>query len=204
MTKRTTNVLLIAIVLTAAQLAIAQVTGAPCDLSGNIVATPNPNPGPAWVYTLTIDWDTGSPYALSHANMIMDSIGGTCTCTDFQDALAWDDPIGYSDGEPACTVSYAGHLECLGDPSIPEVDGILLKFEPIENPACEPGPTGTATFTFYSHLAPAPVDEDILSLVDKYALNSCFGTLTGDFPAMTCNPVNAEPMRWGKAKSMYR
>lgn len=193
------------VVLISAHFAHAQVTSNPCDITGNIVASPNPDPlGPGWVYTLTITWDTGSAYALSHMNMIMDSAGGTCTCADFMDAIVWADPIGYSDGDPSCTVDYEGSLNCDGDPSIPGVDGIILKFEPIEVDGCEPGTTGTATFTFYSELGPAPIDEDILSLVDKYALNSCFGGLSGDFPSMSCDPVSTEPMEWGKAKSLFR
>jgi hypothetical protein len=204
MTRRITHGLLIALVLTTAHLAVAQVSDGPCAISGNIVAMPTPDPGPAWVYTLTFTWDTGSPYALSHANLFMDEADGNCTCTDFQEVLVWDDPVGYSDGDPLCTVQYSGLLQCDGDPSIPDLGGILLKFEPILDGTCEPGPAGAATFTFYSHLAPAPIDADILSLVDKSALNSCSGTLSGDFPAMECDPVAAEPIRWGKAKSLYR
>jgi len=164
--KLTTTILMVAMIALSAQLAVAA-----CDISGTIVATPNPNlSGPAWVYTLTIDWDTGSPNALSHMDLLLDTSTGTCTCADFSDALSWDDPIGSSDGDPSCTVDYTGGLECSGDPSIPGVDNILLKFEPIEE-GCEPGVTGTATFVFYSDLGPAPVDEDILSLVDKFANN---------------------------------
>ena len=192
------------LVLTSANFALAQVTSNPCDISGNIVAMPNPDPlGPGWMYTLTITWDTGSQYALSHMNMIMDSPGGTCTCQDFEDAIVWANPVGSSDGEGGCTVNYEGLLQCDGDPSIPGADGIMLKFEPIEE-GCDPGTTGTATFVFYSELGPAPIDEDFLSLVDKYALNSCWGGLSGDFPSMSCDPVSTEPIAWGKAKSLFR
>ncbi len=200
MKKLSTSLILVLVILTSAQFALAQ-----CDISGTIVATANPDPlGPAWVYTMTINWDTGTPYALSHMNLLMDTAGGTCSCADFMDALSWDDPIGSSNGDPFCTVDYTGNLECNGDPSIPGVDGILLKFEPIEGLGCEPGVTGTASFVFYSHLGPAPIDEDILSLVDKFAGNSCFGSLSGDFPSMSCDPVETDKLEWGSAKSMYR
>jgi hypothetical protein len=198
--KITMTVLLTLLVFGTAQIALGQ-----CDISGTIVATTSVDPvDPAWTYTLTINWDTGSQYALSHMDLLLDTAGGTCTCDDFVEALSWDDPIGYSDGDPSCTVDYTGNLECNGDPSIPGMDGILLKFEPIEGLGCEPGTTGTAVFTFYSDLTPAPVDEDILSMVDKLAGNTCFGTLSGDFPAMACDPVDVDKVEWGGVKSLYR
>jgi len=200
MKKLSTILLTVLLIMTSAQFALAQ-----CDISGNIVASANVDPmGPTYMYTLTINWDTGTPYALSHMDLLLDTAGGTCSCADFQDAMIWDDPIGYSDGDPVCTVNYSGNLECSGDPSIPGVDGILLKFEPIEGMGCEPGTMGTATFVFYSDLAPAPIDEDILSLVDKFAGNSCFGSLSGDFPSMSCDPVEVQKVEWGSAKGLYR
>ena len=191
-------------ILGGASLGLAQTTDNDCLITGEITATPSTDPGlPLWTYTLVMVWDTGSQYALSHANLLLDSATGTCTCQDFADILSWGNPVGSSDGEGGCTVDYEGNLECDGDPSIPGVDQILLKFEPIEE-GCEPGPTGTATFVFYSNLPPAPIDEDILSLVDKYALNYCFGNLSGDFPAMACNPVGVEGSTWGQIKGQYR
>ena len=183
-----------------------QAAMAQCFIGGTITATANPDPlGPNWVYTMEITWDTGNAYSLSHANLLMDPGLGTCLCQDFMDALSWDDPIGSSNGFPEpCTVDYQGFLECEGDPSIPEVTGFLLKFEPIEDEFCEPGPTGTGTFTFYSNLPPAPIDEDILSVVDKYAGEYCFGNMSGDFPAMTCDPVGAEDSSWGNVKGIFR
>lgn len=176
-----------------------------CSISGTITAEHISDPGlPPWQYTLVLTWDTGSPYALSHANLLMDIPGGTCTCQNFYDALYFLDPIGTSDGDPSCTVDYRGYIECNGDPSIPGVDGILLKFEPIEGQECEPGNTGTGTFVFYSNLGPAPVDEDLLSLVDKFGQNHCFGYLAGDFPSMPCDPVDNEAKSWGTVKGFFR
>ena len=83
------------------------------------------------------------------------------------------------------------------------MEGILLKFEPIED-NCEPGPTGTGTFVFYSDLPPAPINEEILTGVDKHALQYCFGFLSGDFPAMLCDPVGNEGSSWGNLKGLFR
>jgi hypothetical protein len=183
----------------------AQAALAECFIGGTITADPNPDPqGPTWMYTVVISWDTGNNYSLSHANLLMDSSTGTCRCQDFMDALIWDDPAGSSDGTPMpCTVDYQAFLECEGDPSIPEVEGILLKFEPIEGD-CEPGPTGTGTFVFYSNLPPYPINEELLSVVDKYSLEYCFGFLSGDFPTMVCDPVGNEDSNWGELKGMFR
>lgn len=184
-----------------AQAALAQ-----CFIGGTITASPNPNlSGPNWMYTMEISWDTGNNYSLSHANLLIDPGLGTCTCQDFTDALSWDSPIGTSNGYPEpCTVEYEGFLECGGDPSIPEVSGFLLKFEPIEDEFCEPGPTGTATFTFYSNLPPVPIDEEILSVVDKHAQEYCFGNMSGDFPAMACDPVGTQDSSFGSLKGLFR
>ena len=178
---------------------------AQCSITGNIVSAPSGDPNlPDWEYTLVVTWDTGSMNALSHADLMLDPVGGTCSCQDFEDTLLLVNPAGTSEGEGGCTVSYNAYLECQGDPSIPEVDGIMLKFEPIEDPECEPDVTGVATFVFYSDQAPVPVDEDILSLVDKFDLNYCFGNLTGEFPGMACNPVPSDGNSWGGLKGDYR
>jgi len=176
---------------------------AQCTISGNITAAPSGDPElPAWAYTLTVTWDTDVAFALSHLDLIIDAVGGTCDCQDIQEALTLVNPAGSSDGVGGCTVNYDAFLECEGDPSIPEVDGILLKFEPIEE-GCEPADTGTGTFVFYSDLDPVPVDEDILSLVDKFALQYCFGNVTGEFPGLACNPVPDVDTPWGSLKGMF-
>ena len=200
----------------------AQAALAECSMEGTITASSNPDPmGPRWMYTMVVVWDTDSQYSLSHFNLLMDSETGTCTCQDFVDALSWGNPIGSSNGYPmGCTVDYQGYLECRGDPSIPGVGGILLKFEPIPagpnlpgidgivretlQDVCEPGPTGTGTFVFYSDLPPVPIDEDILSGVDKHGKQYCYGHMSGDFPAMACDPVGSEDTSWGTLKGMFR
>jgi hypothetical protein len=192
--------------MTLALLFGAQATLAECFIGGTIAAEPNPDPGgPMWMYTLDITWDTGNNYSLSHADLILDYELGTCLCQDFADALSWEDPIGYSNGNPDdCMVFYQGILECGGDPSIPDLVDIILKFEPIEDEYCEPGPTGMATFVFYSNLPPAPINEEILTVVDKYALEYCYGHLSGFFPSMACDPVESKDSSWSDLKGMFR
>lgn len=177
---------------------------AQCSISGHITAAPSGDPGlPAWAYTLDLTWDTGVDFALSHADLLIDPVGGTCDCGEVQSALTLVNPVGSSDGEGGCTVDYDAFVECNGDPSLPDVDGILLKFEPIEE-GCEPDNVGNATFVFYSDLAPVPVDEDVLSLVDKFANDYCFGNLSGEFPGLACNPVPEAGTPWGSVKGLYR
>lgn len=190
-----------------ALLAVLAASGASaqCDIAGTIAAAPSADPLlPAWEYTLTVTWDTGTQYAVSHIDLLLDEVGGTCMCSDFSAALTRVNPAGASGGSPgACSVTWDSFLECRGDPSIPGVDGILLKFEPRAG-ACEPGTVGTGTFVFHSDLAPVPVDENIISMTDKFGLNYCFGTLTGVFPGMACNPVPNAVSTWGAVKGMYR
>lgn len=181
-----------------------------CFIVGNIEAElngDNPEMG-MWAYTLTISWNTGTPYALSHFNMILDVEFGECTCTDFANALNWADPGGTSTGydsygEP-CSAEYYLHLECGGDPSVPDVDAPLLKFEPDEFADCEPGSMGEGTFVFYSDYPPAPVADYQSFLVDKHSYLACFGTLTGVFPGLPCDPVGAQEFSWGSFKACYR
>lgn len=183
-------------------MALPGLAVAACDISGTITATPNPDSmGPDWVYTAVISWDTGSQYALSHMGLWLDIAGGTCSCQNFQQAISFAPVIGSSG--MSCPVNYYGELNCQGDPSIPGVAGIVLKLEPFEG-GCEPGTTGTGTFVFYSNLGPASINEDAVTLVDKFGLNYCFGSLSGDFPSMPCNPVGDESATWGTFKGMFR
>lgn len=192
------------LVALALMIGAASAVNAQCLISGDITATATNDPyGPAWAYTLTITWDNDVVFDLSHMDLILDSVGGSCSLADFLDHLSWPDPIGTSDGVGGCTVEYSGDMSDNGDPSIPGVTGIIFKFEPYDN-GCEPDDVGTATFVFYSDLAPVPVDEDILSLVDKFAGMYCFGHLTGMFPGMDCDPVDARTQSWGSLKGTFR
>lgn len=181
---------------------IPAAASAACSISGTISASPNPNPsGPAWMYTAVIDWDTGTRYALSHIDMLLDVAGGGCTCQNFRDAISWGPTIGTSG--TSCVTAYGGELNCQGDPSIPGVLGIALKLNPMSG-SCEPGTTGQGTYVFYSNLGPAAIDEEALTLIDKFGRLSCYGHLAGDFPAMPCGPVAETPAAWGSVKGLYR
>ena len=41
-------------------------------------------------------------------------------------------------------------------------------------------------------------------MVDKHAQEYCFGNLSGDFPAMDCDPVGREDSSWGNLKGLFR
>jgi hypothetical protein len=194
-------VVAVAICFAAAPMAMAA-----CELSGHISASENtedPSLG-AWAYTLDVSWDTMTPYALSHLDLIIDLPGGTCLCSDVANGITFASPGGSTDGVPApCTVEYDAFLECSGDPSIPGVQGILFKWEPIEGEGCEPGPVGTGSFTFYSDFPPYPVTEDMHLLILKANGDSCEGTITGFFPALPCGPVDAKGSSWSGVKGLY-
>lgn len=191
-----------AVLAAALALLVPAAASAACSITGTITAAPNPNPsGPAWQYTAVIDWNTGTRYALSHIDLLLDVAGGACSCQDFQNTISWGSTIGTSG--TSCVTAYGGELNCQGDPSIPGVLGIALKLEPKVG-TCEPGTSGQGTFVFYSNLGPAAIDEDALTLIDKFGQSSCFGHLSGDFPAMPCGPVAEKPSSWGSVKGMFR
>jgi hypothetical protein len=194
-------------IVLAAVLAVTLVIGsgarAVCTSDGHISAAPNAG-DPAlgdWVYTFTLTWNTDSQFSLSHFNLFMDDAYANCGCAELADAITFMSPIGSSESD-TCTVYYDGFVECEGDPSIGLV-GTILKFEPVMD-GCEPGPTGTGTFVFYSDYPPASISMPNLFMSDKFAGQSCEGTLTGVFPALPCNPVDAQSSTWGGLKSAYR
>ena len=178
---------------------------AECDINGVSEATwAGDDPGaPAdWMYTLTITWNTDSPYGVSHVDLVPGA-GGRCTCEDMEEAFFWIDPVGSSDGVPEpCEVLYMMLLECDGDPSI-DLDEPVLKFEYYEDTGCEPGPTGMMVVSFYSPFAPADIEVPNLALVDKHAQLTCWGELTGVFPGMPCDPVSGGHATWGALKSIF-
>ena len=117
-------------------------------------------------------------------------------------------PAGSSSGvttlEEPCTVYYLTSFDCEGDPSIPGSEGPLIKFEPIEEQACEPDVSGSGSVSFYSNWPPTPIDPvDILVLI-KFSRESCGGTITGVLPECTCGPTPTETNTWGKVKTVVR
>jgi len=194
----------VAIMLALMSLPIAAL--ADCTIDGVVSAEPNvdlPGMG-AWMYTLDLTWDTAGQYALSHFDLILDLPGGSCDCETFMNGLTWASPAGSAIGEPeSCNVNFDLMLECFGDPSIPGDEGIILKFEPIENDMCEPGTMGSGTFVFYSNFPPAPINEEALLLVQKFAGQACSGHLSGMFPGFPCDPVSAASATWSRIKTLY-
>ena len=94
---------------------------ADCEIYGTITAEPNtddPDLG-TWLYRLVVTWNTDVQYALSHLDLILDAPGGSCTCAEIEEALNWNDPIGFSTGIPGdCMIDYAPELLCNGEPSL--------------------------------------------------------------------------------------
>ena len=185
---------------------------AQCSIGGALTAAENTDPTlPAWEYTLAVTWDTGSMLGLSHFNLLVDLTGGTCDCQEVMDSIVLVSPAGTSDGVTSgigggdpCTLDYEPSWWCDGDPSIPDVEGIILKFEPDESLGCEPDVTGYVEVVFYSDLPPVPIDEDVISMSDSAGLTFCYGNVSGVFPAMPCDPVPAETGSWGDLKGAYR
>lgn len=193
---------IILLLLVTTTLILPASASAECLITGNVSAEVCNNPLGTFCYTLEINWDNDSPYGLSHFCLIVDAEGGTCSCADFSDNISFGLISGSSNGEGGCLVEYSSGLECDGDPSI-GMPGIMFKFEPIEE-TCEPGPTGSGSFVFYSNLPPVPVDEEAISLVDKSAQNYCTGNITGVFPGLACDPVSTSEVHVGALKSIYR
>jgi hypothetical protein len=179
---------------------------AECSLTGHIEAVMDPSHADLglWRYTMTVTWDTGTRLGLSHFNLWLDETDQNCSCAEIDAALAWEEPVGSSTGEPhPCTVPFRGMLECKGDSSL-GIDGIIIKFEPIGGGDCEPGPQGEAVVTFYSDYAPASIALPNMYLMDKHGRLSCFGQVTGVFPGLPCDPTPIELQTWGGIKAIYR
>ena len=175
-----------------------------CYINGVSTAEPNPDDPllGTWKYTITIDYDTGSNYGVSHIDLLLDE-PDNCLCEDFDAGLAWVATAGYfyNDGD-VCQVDLMAMLECKGDPSLDLVEP-MLKFEYDEEADCEPGPAGTAVIYIYSFFGPAPIAEPNMFLVDKHAQLACTGEITGVFPGLPCDPVPDATHSWGAVKSLY-
>ena len=178
---------------------------AACELTADIAAARNtgdPSLG-KWSYTMTVVWNTGTPYGLSHLTLWLDEANAGCSCPELVEALSWSDPLGSSTGAPGdCTVEYYGELNCDGDPSL-GILGNVLKFEPYEAEGCEPGTAGTATLVFHSDFPPAGIAPIELFLLDKHGLLGCSGGVTGVFPGLPCDPTPAAHGSWGLLKDRY-
>lgn len=181
---------------------LPSLASAECMINGHISVEETDNPLGAFQYTLSVEWDMDSVYGLSHLNLVVDAENGTCGCEEFDHNINFPAISGTTDGEGGCLIDYTSELACDGDPSI-DFGGILFKFEPVES-SCEPGPSGSGSFVFYSDLPGVPVNEQVIGLVDKAAHDVCTGTLSGYFPAFACDPVATDGVSWDGLKGMYR
>ena len=98
------TITMVAAIVLCANGALAQ-----CVITGDIVAAPSGDPLlPAWQYTLTVDWDTGSMFGVSHVNLLLDGVDGTCACADFTAVLTQTDPAGTSQGHDSGSAGMSG------------------------------------------------------------------------------------------------
>ena len=162
----------------------------------------DPNYG-TWKYTITLQWDTGTNYCLSHLDVILDFDCCPCCCTDFP--FAAPDTAGYCtgtiDADDWIAYFYA-MFNCEGDPSIPGDEGPLVKFEPHED-ECQPAPSGEGTFWFFTDWAPIPIEEPNLLLAIKFDQAELFGNLSGMLPGCECDPTASVASTWGRVKQLY-
>jgi len=196
---------MLAIVLAGIGLAVTPAADAGCLITGVCSSAPNTtHPGMgAWQYTLTVTWDTGTKYALSHIDLILTPQNSACGCQELSEQLQFPTPAGTSTGIPSpCTSTFDWILGCNGDPSIHLTD-LVMKLEPRTGTNCSPGTAGLGTFTFFSDYVPVAVGEHNLFLVDKFGQLVCYGTLDGVFPGLPCDPTANEQSTWGSIKSIY-
>ena len=172
-------------------------------LSGNVTAELQTSGTYAglWKYTATVTWDT--PSGLS--NLTLDCGFGACPDEACLQTYLFDTPAGTSDGKtttgpPAsCVAEYSGEFNCSGNPSIGWMDPII-KWDALGG-GCEPGKTGTGSFSFYTNLGPRS-DSQLPMVLIKNGQQVCSGTLTGQCPEPPC-VVPVEPTSWGKIKADY-
>ncbi len=174
---------------------------ADCVINGTCTGAPSDVPAlGSWRYELTMSWDN-TRHGMSHLDLIIDD-GLNCSDADLQSGLTFPAAAGHGDGEDGCPLVYEADFSPHGDPSL-GLTVPMFKFEPDESEGCEAGPTGSATFVFYSDYAPYPVAEHNLALVEKYAGYMCVGNLSGEFPALPCAPVGNTETNWSTIKAEY-
>ncbi len=185
------------LVLVAAGTALAS------DLSGVITAEfVGPHGIGEWRYTLAVNWENLPARGLSHLNLSLGA-GTVCTEEDLAAGVLW----GFNAGmvinsdftrEILCLAQY----EVNGDPSL-NITEPLLKFEPHPGSIRGPGPVGWGRLVFYSDRPPAAIVTPNSFLSQKFGTYSSFGQVTGVFPALPCDPVDAEVSAWGEVKALY-
>jgi hypothetical protein len=149
-----------------------------------------------WKYTLEVEWDT--PFGLS--NITLDCGFGCNPEAACEKIYAFDTPAGTSTGEPEpCIAEYSGEFNCQGNPSVGITDPIV-KWDALNN-GCEPGPTGSGVFCFYTNIPPVPDSPTPVTII-KDGQDVCTETIMGDCPALC--PVANEGETWGFVKEQFK
>ncbi len=120
-------------------------------------------------------------------------------------AYAVPDPTDPADpvDEDECTVYYIAEFKCDGDPTVPGLERILVKFEPMVDQECEPGPRGSGTYCFYADWPPVAVSSGNLLLVVKAGQRVYYGELSGYLPGCAF-PSATESLSWSTLRQIYR
>lgn len=174
-------------------------------LSVTVTAQLSNDPGfeGLYKYTVTGSWDV-TRFGLSHIDFFLQLKNLECICDPR--VVTFATPAGTSDGEGdggACTVSYQGEYNCMGDPSVPaELRAPTVKFN-AASANCEPGVTGTGAWVFYSPFPPAPYSVDPEGAAIKHGQQVCVGRLAGTMPQGDCT-TPAHAASWGGMKAIYR
>lgn len=175
-------------------------------LSGTVTAQETAPGSGVWKYCVSLTYDvTSLGTSPSHFSLILAAIS-ECGCACDPGVFGFETPAGTSPGTDQvtglpCTVEYQGVFECGGDPTLPSIPGLALKWEVPPGTSCEPDVTGTGTFCFLSLLPPGAASSATAAI--KLGQGSCSGTVTGTFPLCNC-PTPVRPGTWGRLKSLYR
>jgi hypothetical protein len=155
-------------------------------------------------YTVTGSWDI-TQFGLSHIDFFLALKNLECICDPavVKFPLVPGTSNGSSEAGP-CTVYYDGQYNCMGDPTVPqELRAPTIKFNANDDNGCEPGVTGTGTWTFYSPFPPAPYAVYPDGVAIKHGGQVCTGDLVGQMPLGDCS-TPAEAKSWGGVKAIYR
>ena len=175
-------------------------------MSMTVTAAPSNDPGflGLYKYTVTGNWNVNQ-YGLSHIDFFLALKNLECICDPR--VVKFPLPAGTSTGMNAggaCVSTYDGVYNCKGDPSIPaELRAPTIKFDPPNGTTCEPGVSGSGTWTFYSPFPPAPFSVYADGVAIKHGQQVCTGNLAGQMPMGDCT-TPAQAMSWGGVKGLYR
>ncbi len=191
------------IALIAAMLITTAAVAENAQLYGTIMASEaEPGARGIWRYEMRVTWNNYSEFSLSHLNLKLDE-GGNCSRDDILEYVRWDNPSGTA----RCfgvngLIYFDAELNMSGDPDL-QIYVPIIKYVPTDDSQVRPGRSGVAVFTFWSDLAPWPIDEPNDLLSEKFGQDQAFGRVNGVFPALPCNPIAAEQWSWGMVKAGF-